>query len=155
MVSSRRRRLRQWPQRNVRNRESPPVTGPDISQERCRSRLVIQLENAQSLNDFSVVVQDTNTNVLAVNIESSVKCKSSPERRDRETGTNNTFHDTRSTEASFIVSLCFGRSASPCRGRRQPDPTARAGPAVLSSVQRRRSWRSRECRRTRRPPHPR
>ena len=31
MVSSRRQRLRRWYQRNARNRESPPLTGPDIS----------------------------------------------------------------------------------------------------------------------------
>ena len=66
---------------------------------------LVHLPHLQSLNDFSVVVQDTNANVLAVNIESNVKCKLSLERRDRETGTNNTFYDTRSTEASFIVSV--------------------------------------------------
>ena len=39
-----------------------------------------------------------------MNLESNVQHKLPPKIRGRETGTNNTFHETRSTEASFIVS---------------------------------------------------
>ena len=42
-----------------------------------------------------------------MNIESNVQHKRHPAIKDREIGTNNTFHDTPSTEASCIVSLEF------------------------------------------------